>query len=209
MFRRAAGLLDFEPQDGMRRDARPSAVYEPRGELQFVAEAMRRAGAGSLYEQFLRLLSGSRRRGLFARAQAGRCRFPTRIGIVTSLGAAALHDVATALARRAPRSASVVWPSLLCRAARRRALVSALLANAANGAGGPAAAGARGGSLEDLWAFNDERVVRAVGARPCPSSVAWATRPTFTWPTWRRPARPTPTAPPSWPRPPAPIAWSA
>ena len=102
MFRRAASLVDFAPADGQLVEVRGRlAVYEPRGELQFVVESMQRAGAGSLYEQFLRLKAQLEAQGLFdpARKRAIAA-FPARIGVVTSLGAAALHDVLTALARR-------------------------------------------------------------------------------------------------------------
>lgn len=170
MFRRAAGLLDFEPQDGMRVELRGRlAVYEPRGELQFVAEAMRLAGAGSLYEQFLRLRERLDAAGLFARERKRPLpSFPTRIGIVTSLGAAALHDVLTALARRAPQVSVVVYPSLVQGSEAPRALVAALeLANARQEVDVLLLVRG-GGSLEDLWAFNDERVVRAVAGSALP-----------------------------------------
>ena len=170
MFRRAAGLLDFEPGDGMRVEMRGRlAVYEPRGELQFVAEAMRLAGAGSLYEQFLRLRERLEAAGLFARERKRPLpSFPTRIGIVTSLGAAALHDVLTALARRAPQVSVVVYPSLVQGSEAPRALVSALeLANARQEVDLLLLVRG-GGSLEDLWAFNDERVVRAVAGSALP-----------------------------------------
>ena len=170
MFRRAAGLLDFAPRDGLQVELRGRlAVYEPRGELQFVAEAMRTLGAGSLYEQFLALKAKLEAAGLFeASRKRSLPRLPQRIGVISSLGAAALHDVLVALARRAPQVSVIVYPSLVQGADAPAALVAAL-----------ALAGQRrevdvlilargGGSLEDLWAFNDERVVRAVAASPIP-----------------------------------------
>ena len=113
MFRRAASLLDFAPADGQLVELRGRlAVYEPRGELQFVVEGMQRAGVGALFEQFLRLKAKLEAQGLFAperkRAIAA---FPRRIGVVTSLAAAALHDVLTALARRSPHVEVIVYPS--------------------------------------------------------------------------------------------------
>jgi exodeoxyribonuclease VII large subunit len=170
MFRRAASLLDFTPRDGLQVDLRGRvAVYEQRGELQFVVESMQRVGAGTLFEEFLRLKAKLAAQGLF---DADRKRplppHPRRIGVVTSLGAAALRDVLTTLARRAPQVEVVVYPAPVQGADAPPALVQAL-----------ATAGARnevdllllcrgGGSLEDLWAFNDERVVRAVAASPLP-----------------------------------------
>lgn len=170
MFRRAASLLDFTPADGQLIELRGRlTVYEPRGELQLVVESMQRAGAGALYEQYLRLKALLEAQGLF---DAGRKRslppFPRHVGVVTSLGGAVLHDVATALARRAPHVQLIVYPSLvqgpeapraLCEAielASRRAEVEVLIVCRG------------GGSLEDLWAFNDERVVRAIASASMP-----------------------------------------
>ena len=107
MFRRAASLLDFTPADGQRVELRGRlGVYEPRGELQFIAEAMRSAGAGALYERFLRLRARLEAEGLFdPAAKRPLPPHPRAIGIVTSLAGAALHDVATTLARRSPHVA--------------------------------------------------------------------------------------------------------
>jgi exodeoxyribonuclease VII large subunit len=170
MFRRAAGLLDFSPAEGQQVEVRGRvALYEPRGDLQFVVEAMQRGGTGALFEQFLRLKARLEAEGLF---DPGRKRplprFPRRVGIVTSLAAAALHDVASAFARRAPQVELIVYPSPVQGNEAPGALVEAI-----------GLAGRRaevellivcrgGGSLEDLWAFNDERVVRAIAACPLP-----------------------------------------
>ena len=164
LFRRSAGLVDFAPADGQLVDLRGRlGVYGPRGELQLIVESMQRAGAGPLYEQFLRLRARLQEEGLFeAGAKRTLPQYPRRVGVVTSLGAAALHDVLTALARRAPNVEVVVYPSQVQGADAPAALCEAI-----------ALAGDRaevdvlivcrgGGSLEDLWAFNDERVVRAV-----------------------------------------------
>lgn len=170
LFRRSAALLRFAPQDGQRVKVRGRvAIYEPRGELQFVAEVLEPAGAGALYEQFLRLKAQLEREGLFdpARKRALPA-FPRRIAIVTSLGAAALHDVCTALARRSPHVEALVIPSLVQGADAPARLLAAL-----------ATANARddldlillvrgGGSMEDLWAFNDPVLVRAVAASRWP-----------------------------------------
>jgi exodeoxyribonuclease VII large subunit len=170
MFRRAASMLDFTPVEGQRVELRGRvALYEPRGELQFIAEAMRSAGAGALYERFLRLRARLQAEGLFEPARKRPVpRHPRAIGVVTSLAGAALHDVATTLARRSPHVSVVVYPSVVQGADAPAALCAAI-----------ALAGQRnevdvlivcrgGGSLEDLWAFNDERVVRAIAAAPMP-----------------------------------------
>ena len=170
MFRRAAGLLDFAPRDGLQVELRGRiAVYEPRGELQFVAEAMRPLGAGSLYEQFLALKAKLEAEGLFDPARKRSLpRYPQRIGVVSSLGAAALQDVLVALARRAPQVAVIVYPSLVQGSDAPLALVQALTQAAQRRETEVLILARGGGSLEDLWAFNDERVVRAVAASPIP-----------------------------------------
>ncbi len=170
MFRRAASLVDFAPGDGMQVELRGRlGVYESRGELQLVVEAMQRLGAGALYEEFLRRRARLAAEGLF---DAGRKRtlpaWPRTLGVVTSLGAAALRDVLTALARRAPQVRVVVYPSAVQGAEAPPQLVAAL-ATAARRAEVDALLLVRGGgSLEDLWAFNDERLVRAIAASPLP-----------------------------------------
>jgi exodeoxyribonuclease VII large subunit len=110
MFRRAATMLDFTPTDGALVELRGRvAVYEPRGELQFIVEAMRRAGAGTLYEQFLKLRARLAAEGLFDEDAKRRLpALPRRIGVITSAAGAALHDVLTALARRAPQVEVIV-----------------------------------------------------------------------------------------------------
>ena len=87
MFRRAASLLAFEPRDGQLVELRGRlALYEPRGELQLVAEALRPAGAGALYEQFLRLKAKLEAAGLFdVQRKRALPLFPKSVGIVTSL----------------------------------------------------------------------------------------------------------------------------
>ena len=170
MFRRAASLLDFAPSDGQQVDLRGRlGVYEARGELQLVVESMQRVGAGSLFEEFLRLRARLQVQGLF---DAARKRpipaFPGAIGVITSPGAAALHDVLTALARRAPHVPVVVYPSLVQGAEAPAALVAALATAAQRREVDTLLLVRGGGALEDLWAFNDERVVRAVAASPLP-----------------------------------------
>ena len=170
MFRRAGLLLGFAPADGQLVELRGRlALYEPRGELQFIVESMQPAGDGALYERFLRLKSRLELEGLFAAARKRPMPlFPRAIGVVTSLGAAALHDVLSALARRAPHLPVLVYPSLVQGADAPAALVAAL-AEANRRAEVDVLLVCRGGgSLEDLWAFNDERVVRAIVASSLP-----------------------------------------
>jgi exodeoxyribonuclease VII large subunit len=170
MFRRAAALLDFSPADGQQVDLRGRlGVYDARGELQLIVESMQRVGAGSLYEEFLRLRARLEAQGLF---EAARKRpiasHPQALGVITSPGAAALHDVLTSLARRAPHVRVVIYPSLVQGAEAPAALTRALQVAGARAEVQTLLLVRGGGSLEDLWAFNDERVVRAVAACPLP-----------------------------------------
>ncbi len=170
MFRRAASLQGFTPRDGQQVELRGRvAVYEPRGEMQFVVESMRALGAGSLYEQFLRLKAKLEAEGLFDAAKKRVLpAFAQRVGIVTSLAGAALHDMLTTLARRAPQVQVIVYPSLVQGNDAPPALLSALAAAAQRREVDVLIVARGGGSIEDLWAFNDERVVRALAALPMP-----------------------------------------
>ena len=170
MFKRAAGLLQFTPADGQQVQLRGRvAVYEPRGELQFIVESMQRSGEGALYEQFLRLKQKLEGEGLFDPARKRPLvTHPRRIGIVTSLGGAVLHDVATSLARRAPHVELLVYPSLVQGSEAPVSLVAAIEKAGERGEVDTLLLCRGGGSIEDLWAFNDECVVRAIAACPIP-----------------------------------------
>jgi exodeoxyribonuclease VII large subunit len=170
MFRRSAEGLHFTPRDGDLVEVQGRVgLYEPRGELQLVVEAMRPAGAGQLHEAFLRLKAKLEAEGLFdpARKRAIPER-PRAIGVVTSLGAAALHDVATALQRRVPHIPVRIAPSLVQGADAPAQLVAALQALQTLPEVDVILLVRGGGSLEDLWAFNDEALARAVGACKVP-----------------------------------------
>ena len=181
MFRRAASLLDFAPRDGELVEVRGRlGVYEPRGDLQLIVESMGRAGQGALFEQFLRLKAQLESEGLFDPVRKRPLPLlPRGIGVVTSLGAAALHDVVAALQRRVPHIPVVLVPALVQGAAAPGELVKALLnlyryaqaeyAPAANFVHIDAILLVRGGgSLEDLWAFNDEQLARTICQSPVP-----------------------------------------
>lgn len=170
MFRRAAALLDFDARDGVQVELRGRlSVYEPRGELQLVVEAMRPLGQGALYEQFLRLKARLQAEGLF---DAARKRpipvWPTAVGVVTSTAGAALHDVLASLARRSPQLRVVIYPSAVQGADAPASLVAALQRAGARREVDTLLLVRGGGSLEDLWSFNDEALVRAIVASPIP-----------------------------------------
>jgi exodeoxyribonuclease VII large subunit len=130
MFRRAASLLEFVPADGQRVELRGRlSVYEPRGELQFITEAMQDAGAGAMYERFLRLRARLAAEGLFdAALKRPLPSHPAAVGVVTSLAGAALHDVATTLARRSPHVRVVIYPSIVQGSDAPAALCAAIAA---------------------------------------------------------------------------------
>jgi exodeoxyribonuclease VII large subunit len=170
MFRNRAQLLGWEPQDGMKVEVRAlPTLYEARGRFQLNIEAMRTAGLGALYEAFERLKTRLEKEGLFDAARKRPLpRFPGAIGVVTSLQAAALRDVLTILRGRMPRLPVIVYPAPVQGAGAGERIAAAI-----------ALAGARlecdvlivcrgGGSIEDLWAFNEETVARAVLASPIP-----------------------------------------
>lgn len=184
MFRRAASLLDFAPRDGELVEVRGRlGVYEPRGDLQLIVESMGRAGQGALFEQFLRLKAQLESEGLFDPARKRPLPLlPRGIGLVTSLGAAALHDVVSALQRRVPHIPVVLAPASVQGAAAPGEIVQALsklylLTPSNTGSGADLTKNVQidlillvrgGGSLEDLWAFNDEQLARTLARSPVP-----------------------------------------
>lgn len=176
MFRRAAGALDFTPRDGELVEVLGRlGVYEPRGELQLIVESLARAGQGTLFEQFLEIKARLEKEGLF---EPGRKRSllqrPRAIGVVTSLGAAAWHDVVTALERRVPHVPVILAPASVQGTGAAREITQALealyaLAESADGAGLDVILLVRGGgAMEDLWAFNDEQLARVIARSPAP-----------------------------------------
>lgn len=193
MFRRAATLLDFSPRDGELVEVRGRlGVYEPRGDLQLIVESMSRAGQGALFEQFLKLKAKLEAEGLFDPAHKRPLPvMPRGIGLVTSLGAAALHDVMTALQRRVPHIPVVVAPAAVQGGNAPAELIRALsnlYVLTPEGRRGESDLIKKsrkkssdlipvidvillvrgGGSMEDLWAFNDEQLARTLAQSPVP-----------------------------------------
>ena len=189
MFKRAFGLLNFSPRDGELVEIRGRlGLYEPRGDLQLVVESMGQAGPGALFEQFLMLKARLEAEGLFDPSRKREIPLmPRGIGVVTSLGAAALHDVVSVLRRRVPHIPVVVAVASVQGAQAPAELVKALaglyrLATPGAGQtllepGSALSAGVAldaillvrgGGSMEDLWAFNDESLARAIAHSPVP-----------------------------------------
>jgi exodeoxyribonuclease VII large subunit len=170
MFRHRNQYLEWAPRDGMRVEAQVLVtLYEARGDFQLNVETMRRAGLGALFEAFLKLRDRLDKEGLFDAAKKRALpAHPRAVGVVTSLQAAALRDVLTTLARRNPSVPVVIYPvpvqgegaaekiaAALATAGRRRDCDVLLLVRG-------------GGSIEDLWAFNEEIVARAIRACAIP-----------------------------------------
>ncbi|NMM76479.1 exodeoxyribonuclease VII large subunit [Acidovorax sp. SRB_24] len=184
MFKRAASLLDFHPRDGELVELRGRlGVYEARGDLQLVVESLQRAGQGALFEQFLRLKAKLEGEGLFDAARKRALPLlPRGIGLVTSPGAAALHDVVTALRRRVPHISVVLVPALVQGAGAAASMGNALsklyrLAQTGQGLETDLVQSPPidvillvrgGGAIEDLWAFNDEALARTIVQSPVP-----------------------------------------
>jgi exodeoxyribonuclease VII large subunit len=170
MFRQRVSQLAFRPQDGMQVELKGLVtLYEARGDYQINVEAMRSAGLGRLYEAFERLKTRLTAEGLFEDARKRPLPgHPARIGVVTSPAAAALRDVVTTLRRRMPGIDVILYPTPVqgegaapriaaaIEQASRRAEVDVLIVCRG------------GGSIEDLWAFNEEVVARAVAACSLP-----------------------------------------
>ncbi len=176
MWRNRAQLLPFRPENGMRVEARALVtLYEARGDYQLNVEALRPAGIGDLFEAFNRLKEKLAAEGLFDAARRRPLpRFPRGIGIVTSPAAAALRDVLVTLRRRAPHLPVVLYPTPvqgLDAAERLRAALREAGARAARDGIDLLLLVRGGGSIEDLWSFNDEMLARAIRACPLPVVV--------------------------------------
>ncbi|MDR0440110.1 MAG: exodeoxyribonuclease VII large subunit [Candidatus Accumulibacter sp.] len=166
MFRNRAQLLGWRLANGQHIEARVLVtLYEARGDFQLNVEAARKAGIGSLFDQFVRLREKLQREGLFAdENKRSLPAFPRRLGVVTSLQAAALRDVLSTLQRRAPHLEIVIYPTLVQGGEAPAQIVAALESASRRGECDALLLCRGGGSLEDLWAFNDEAVARAIRA---------------------------------------------
>lgn len=173
MFRGRNVLVDFAPREGDEVELRASVgLYEARGEFQLTVDSMQRAGQGRLFEEFMRLKRRLAAEGLFDEAlKRPLPRLPRTIGIITSPQAAALRDVLTALRRRAPYARLIVYP-VPVQGSGAAEQIAAMLARASARAEADVLLLVRGGgSIEDLWAFNEEPVARAIRACALPVVV--------------------------------------
>lgn len=164
MFRGRAQYADFAPREGDKVEVRALvSLYTPRGDYQINVEAIRRAGVGNLYEAFLQLKAKLAAEGLFDPARKRPVpAFIKRIGIVTSLQAAALRDILTTLKRRAPHVEVILYPTPVQGDAAAEKIAQAIATASARQECDVLLLCRGGGSIEDLWSFNAEIVARTI-----------------------------------------------
>ena len=170
MFRGRNGQVGFMPQSGDLVEVSASlGMYVPRGDIQLTIQTLRRAGMGGLYEAFLKLKAKLAKEGLFDEDRKREIpTHPRAIGIITSPQAAALKDVLSTLARRAPHIPIVIYPTLVQGADAPAGIIAALKAAEKEQAVDVILLVRGGGSIEDLWAFNDEQLAYAIAGSPIP-----------------------------------------
>ena len=197
MFRSRAAAFEAELKEGMQVEAHVLvSLYEPRGRFQLTVEALRPAGLGPLYERFLKLKEKLEREGLFDPAlKRPLPEHPRTIGVVTSLAAAALRDVLTTLARRNPAIPVIVYPAPVQGEGAGYRIAAALKTASARAECDVLLLVRGGGSIEDLWSFNEESVARAIRASRIPVLVGVGHESDFTIADFAADRRaPTPTA---------------
>jgi exodeoxyribonuclease VII large subunit len=170
MFRSALRALRFKPEDGLHVVARGRVtIYEPKGEYQIVCEHLEPHGLGALQLAFDQLKKRLQGEGLFEPARKRPLpALPRKIGIVTSLDGAALRDIIKVLARRHPRAHLVIRPTRVQGEGAAAEIARGLAAIGRVAGVDVVIVGRGGGSIEDLWAFNEEVVARAIAASPVP-----------------------------------------
>lgn len=170
MFRMRNLRVNFKPQNGMQVVVRANiSLYEPRGDYQIIVESMQPAGEGLLQQQFEQLKMKLAAEGLFAQQYKkeipAHCR---KIGVITSASGAALHDILQILRRRNPALEVIIYPTLVQGKEAAQDIVASIeIANKRQECD-VLIVGRGGGSLEDLWCFNEEIVARAIFASQIP-----------------------------------------
>jgi exodeoxyribonuclease VII large subunit len=170
IFRHKLQYFDWRPDDGMQVEVRACpTLYEARGKFQLNVETMRRSGLGALFEAFARLKARLEKEGLFDPAHKKPLPpFPRTLGVITSLQAAALRDVLTTLRRRMPSLPLIIYPVPVQGDGAGRRIAATIALAAARAECDVLIVCRGGGSIEDLWAFNEEIVARAIHACPIP-----------------------------------------
>ncbi|MBO7176776.1 MAG: exodeoxyribonuclease VII large subunit [Clostridia bacterium] len=170
MFRSYAARLPFVPQNGMKvlLHGRVS-LYVPGGQYQINADSMQPDGVGALYLAFEQLKAKLQAEGLFDQARKKPLpRIPSRIGIITSPTGAAIHDMINILGRRFPSAEILLYPALVQGAGAPASLIAGMQYFNQRDLVDLIIIGRGGGSMEDLWAFNDEQLARTVAASRLP-----------------------------------------
>ncbi|WP_039029707.1 exodeoxyribonuclease VII large subunit [Leclercia adecarboxylata] len=170
MFRNSNRRVTFRPQHGQQVLVRASiTLYEPRGDYQIIVESMQPAGEGLLQQKYEQLKAALSAEGLFDQQYKQPLPSPAHcVGVITSKTGAALHDILHVLKRRDPSLPVVIYPTAVQGEDAPGQIVRAIqLANARQECD-VLIVGRGGGSLEDLWSFNDERVARAIFASRIP-----------------------------------------
>ncbi|WP_293777566.1 exodeoxyribonuclease VII large subunit [uncultured Oxalicibacterium sp.] len=170
MFRGRSQYADFMPREGDKVEVRALVtLYAPRGDYQLNVEAIRRSGVGNLYEAFLQLKEKLNAEGLFDPARKRQLpAFVRTLGIVTSPQAAALRDVLTTLARRAPHVNVILYPTPVQGEGAAMKIAQAIATASARAECDVLLVCRGGGSIEDLWAFNHEIVARTIAGSDLP-----------------------------------------
>jgi exodeoxyribonuclease VII large subunit len=170
MFRNRNAALDWQPKEGDKAEARVQvSLYEARGEFQLTVELLQKAGLGALFEAFEKLKQKLELEGLFA-AETKRPLpvFPQQIGIVTSPDAAALRDVLTTLKRRMPSIQVIIYPTPVQGKGSAESIARAISTASTRKECDVLIVCRGGGSMEDLWSFNEEVVARAIASCAIP-----------------------------------------
>jgi exodeoxyribonuclease VII large subunit len=170
MWKNSAARLNFAPREGLAVEAHGNInIYEVSGQLQLYVDTLRPAGEGALYQEFMRLKAKLEAEGLFDESRKHPLpELPHTIGIVTSPTGAALQDMLNTLQRRYPVAEVVLSPTSVQGAEAPANIITALKRLNAEVLPDVILIGRGGGSIEDLWAFNDEGVARAVAASEAP-----------------------------------------
>jgi exodeoxyribonuclease VII large subunit len=171
MFKGRNSYLDWAPKEGDKVEAHCTVtLYEARGDFQLTIESLQRAGLGALFEAFEKLKAKLQREGLFdAQYKQALPSHPSKIGIVTSPDAAALRDVLTTLKRRMPGTPIVIYPTPVQGKGAANLIAQAIMQASSRAECDLLIICRGGGSIEDLWQFNEEIVARAIAACNIPT----------------------------------------
>ncbi len=170
IFRHKNQYLDWQPKDGLQVEVRARVtLYESRGDFQLNVETIRRAGLGELFEAYEQLKSRLEKAGLFAPERKKPLPiFPKQIGIITSPATAALHDILSTLQRRMPALPVIIYPTPVQGEGAAEKIAECIHTASKHADCDVLILCRGGGSIEDLWAFNEEIVAQAIAACTIP-----------------------------------------